>query len=741
LPHDGEIVCPAMSASDRSGIPVDSEVGVGLSRGINPGWICSRRLLRRELFTVKTWSGSMQKFCLSLGTLIVGGNLLIANTGPFNPEALPPTVNAQKKVHYVSVDGTFTPPNANWLADELRVLSGGDQATQAINIGGHQGLKVTGNYLNIADASFQEWADDDVIDILMQVYGDAALLNATGQPRNFNFLTGTLPEIATPVGGSIPVTAKNQKWNWVLFRIPNGIRPSDGSHYVGSIPANAQGATAAGGVNGGTIRFQGVPGLIFRFAAFGEQGAFGETNQVNVFATGEQCAPEPETNLAFIDFHKGMTNRLVLLNTGDQTVTAAENIGPAADRRRAVRPNGSYMNFAISDNYLGRPCNEPRNVRICVEVYDAPELAGMVFGPEAYATDALTGTGTYPAERRHKLEGSGQWVRRSFTVSAVNLKGINTGTLTGGPRLIFETPNIFISSFSLAVLRVGSHPLAGQDPLADCVEDPKICTDAYGNFVEFDLVAGTQNGLAPGSSGGDQEMIQEETGPANDRRLAIRPAFNDGTPGAAHRYMNFAIQNEALGPSSQPNARLGICVTYYDDPALVGASFRPEVYQSDRGGQLGLAFTPANSEVALEGTGKWRNAYFEIPDIKFNGVNQGPQAAARFVFSPTQAPYGKVGFSRVRYTVIRPCGPKAGVNLLADCQPADKPQLTARLNANRTIRFSWPMTATGFRLEESSSLVPANWTAVATAAVTEGTDNVVNISLAGGGARFYRLAK
>ena len=56
--------------------------------------------------------------------------------------------------------------------------------TQPITIGGHSGLKVTGSYLNIADASYQEWADDDTIDILMQVYGDAAVLNAAGQPRN-----------------------------------------------------------------------------------------------------------------------------------------------------------------------------------------------------------------------------------------------------------------------------------------------------------------------------------------------------------------------------------------------------------------------------------------------------------------------------------------------------------------------------------------------------------------------------
>src|SRR5207247_1222207 len=97
---------------------------------------------------------------------------------------------------------------------------------------------------------------------------------------------------------------------------------------------------------------------------------------------------------------------------------------------------------------------------------------------------------------------------------------------------------------------------------------------------------------------------------------------------------------------------------------LIGATFRPEVYQSDRSGLLTFAFTTADIAVPLEGTDAWRDAYFEIPDVKFNGVNQGPQAAARFVTS------GQIHFTRLRYAVIRPCGPMAGVNLLEGCKPA-----------------------------------------------------------------------
>jgi hypothetical protein len=289
--------------------------------------------------------------------LLAGAINLHAQTGPFDPEAWPPTKAADKKVHYVSVDSAFAPVSGTWLADELNILSGGDQITQAITIGGHTGVKVTGNYFNVADQMFDEWADDDTIDILMQVYGDAALLNAQGAPRNFNFLTGTLPELNVPVGGSLPVEAKNQM-ELVLFRSANGTRPSDGSHYVGSIPANAQGGTQFGGVNGGTIRAQGVPGLIVRLVAFGEQGAFGEPDQVNVFAAGETCDPEPATNLVFADISRSITNHLVVLNNVGQTVVYRDNVGPAGDQRRAVQATGRLMNLGILDNYLGKPCND-----------------------------------------------------------------------------------------------------------------------------------------------------------------------------------------------------------------------------------------------------------------------------------------------------------------------------------------------------------------------------------------------
>ncbi|MCZ6795967.1 MAG: hypothetical protein O7J95_20355 [Planctomycetota bacterium] len=587
----------------------------------------------------------------------------ILGQAPFDPEDWPATIDDSRIVHYVVTDFGLEPPSDTWLASALTILTGGDQVTEPIDIGGHGGLRLAGQYLNVRDKFFEEWADDEIIDILVQVYGDESVLGADGNPRNFQFLTGTLPELNTPVGGSIPAECRNRRWNWFLFRIVNGFR-ADGTHFVGSIPLDAQGNTSGGGVNGGTIRFQNVPGLKVRVVAFGEEGAFGEPDAINVCAPPDvMCPDEPETNLVSIDVNAGTSEHLEILDNGDQTVTFEDGVGPAGDLRRVVRPSGRFMNFGILDNYLGQPCNDPRAIKLCVEFYDDPDLIGAVFGPDAFATDDAGGTGFYPAASWHALAGSDAWVRRSWTVSGVNLRGVNTEPLTGGPRLTFEAASVAISKVEMALLRTGDHPLAGQDPLADCHSDPLICTDAYGNFAEFDLAAAVENGLAPGSSGGDQEMIIEEAGPAGDRRQAIRPALDDGTPGFTHQYLNFALVGEPFGPSSQPNAHLAICVTYYDDPGLTGATLRPQVYQVERGGTRTLGFASPGIAVSLEGTDEWRDAYWEIPEIKFNGVNQGPQAAARFVLN------GKIFVTRVQYAVIRPCGPSAGVNRLEECNP------------------------------------------------------------------------
>ena len=203
-------------------------------------------------------------------------------------ESWPRTVRADRTAHYISVDGALKPPGPQWIPS-LRILTGGDQPTEQVNVNGRAAVKVAGYKFNTADDQYPVWASEHTIDILVEFYGDGAFLNADGSPRYFNFLTGTLPDPIAVDGGVIPAEAKNGRWNWALFRIPNGLRHMDGGRLVGTINprASSDPAIAAvsrlSGQNGGTIRLDGLPGLIVRVVAFGQRGAFGEPDHVNRF--------------------------------------------------------------------------------------------------------------------------------------------------------------------------------------------------------------------------------------------------------------------------------------------------------------------------------------------------------------------------------------------------------------------------------------------------------------------------
>ena len=73
--------------------------------------------------------------------------------------------------------------------------------------------------------------------------------------------------------------------------------------------------------------------------------------------------------------------------------------------------------------------------------------------------------------------------------------------------------------------------------------------------------------------------------------------------------------------------------------------------------------------------------------MNFNGVNQGPQAVCRFETGPppgTSTP-AVIYVSRIRYDVIRPCGPFEGINML---------QSTSVTNTSTNLSLNWFGTAT-----------------------------------------------
>jgi len=420
-------------------------------------------------------------------------------------------------------------------------------------------------------------------------------------------------------------------------------------------------------VNSGTLRLQGIGvGLTVRAVALGPKGAFGTTNQINVFAAGTTCASEPSVNLTYVDFNASVTNHLVVINDASlgETYVQQSGVGPAGDLRTAIQSTSGLMNFGILSNYLGLPCNTPETVKLGLEVYDDPGLAGTQIAPAQFATDAQGDLGTY-AGSPYTLTGTGTWLKVGFWIASVDLEGVGTAPLTGGPTLSFVGGLPFIDRIELGMIRTGTNLLAGLDPAPDYFMNPLICSTNYGYYAEWDPRAGITNNVTVGSSGGDQNMVVAMVGPAGDQRLAEAPA-----PGSGNNNIQFALQNQVFGPSLQDNANVAIGITYYDDPSLAGAQIGLNAYQSFVNGIstiIGAPPAPWNARAVLKGTGQWVDAYFYLPNVNFYGVNQGPQSVVRLETSPavaTNLNTGDVYVSRIRYDVIRPCGPFEGINML-----------------------------------------------------------------------------
>jgi len=192
-------------------------------------------------------------------------------------------------------------------------------------------------------------------------------------------------------------------------------------------------------------------------------------------------------------------------------------------------------------------------------------------------------------------------------------------------------------------------------------------------------------------------MVVELAGPPQDQRLSLRP---DG----GNNNLQFQLLNQVFGPSYQDNADVAIGITYYDDPNLAGATLRPQVYQSWIYGVSTITFPTGqyNKRVTLQGTGSWRDAYFELPNVNFNGVNQGPQSVVRYQTTPANPAdptSGYVHVSRVRYNVVRPCGPYQGINMF---------QTLAITNGNSNVSVEWFGTAT----LQAAPLITGTWTDV-----------------------------
>lgn len=591
--------------------------------------------------------------------LLIGWLMAIAlavNAQGLDTTKWPPLTDFTAEVHYWSADGFLTGAipagKGTQFLDSLSVLTGGDQVTTDVVVGGLDAKKSESQYFNVADQFFDLWPDIASIDVLVLYFA-----NSESKRDNLGFLLGTLGNLHG-VGGYTFESVADQ-YQWRLFRVDNS-----GGWAGNQVDTGA----TAGGVNGGTIRLENTNGLIIRAVAFAPAGVFGEPEDINI-STEVEFNPDNYGIMAEWDINKGVKNGLDVyrVTSGDQEIVESPGIGPAGDQRKAIRPamdNGTdgtrdiYVNWEILNEIFGPTTQPSARFKIVAEYYDDPALTGTVFGPEAYYSVGNQ-IAFFPEAQRTVLEGSGKWKEALWYVTDVKLTGVNVPTQAAA-RFVFTGP-VYVSRLRLGVIRT-SGIYEGVDPIPNVYPfDP----DPYGIYAELDLNTGLVDNLDMSSSGGDQEYIIEEgIGPDNDKRRAVRPALGEGADSNFDRYMNFMIQNEVFGPISQPNAKIKMAYDYYDDPALAGERFGPEVYQTNVFGVVQIKFYPAENRLTLEGTGEWRTVAWVIDDVNFTGVNVSP-GAVRLWFSDNCAVY----ISRVRYAVIRPVGKNAGVDMLADIEP------------------------------------------------------------------------
>ena len=574
-------------------------------------------------------------------------------TQTLDTENWPPSTDFTQEVHYWSAGDYLTIPAGKGAKfnPSLSILTGGDQVTEDVSLAGKDGKKADSQYLNVADTAFDFWPDIPVVDVLVQYFA-----NSESKRSSFGFLLGQLGNLHGVSGFSFE--SVTDQWEWRLFRIDNS-----GGWLGNQTDAGIAGSNYAG-VNGGTLRFENVTNVTLRVVAFGPEGAFGDPALINA-AHEVTFDPDQYPIMAEWDYNKGIKTGIDLykVTTGDQQTVASDNIGPAGDKRKAVRPAMEisstpvdHMNWAILNEYFGPTSQPSTRIEIVVEYYDDPAQQGQTFGPDEYAS-AGNVTLNYPPDKGVTLEGSGKWKEAQWYISDVKFNGVNV-TPQGAARLKFSAP-IYISRLRLGVIRT-SGIWSGVDPIPGVYPfDP----DPYGIYAELDINKDVKDNLDMAASGGDQEWVTVEgVGPANDKRKAVSPALDKGTDTNFDRYMNFSILNEVFGPTSQPNLVFKVAVDYFDDPALAGQRFGPEVYQTNEYGTVKIKFFPDAQRLTLEGSGEWRTAAWEIDDVNLTGVNVGPQGAVRFWFTDGCA----VAISRVRYAVIRPVGKYKGVDKLAD---------------------------------------------------------------------------
>ena len=574
------------------------------------------------------------------------------NIGPFSPTNWPGSLptGTDGLVDYCVLDpnANFTPP-PGWN-DVLSLNLTTDHGPAVLGTYDYQQINSQG-YLSVQDPNWKNFENEPVIDILVQVYVPNT------PPATGDILEGQVgtPNTLYDAPFYPPANLDNEQWNWYLFEITNRIDQFS-NRTVGDTSFPPTSGGGYGGVNNGTLRFDSqFPYWAFRAIAFGPQGAFGTTNQVDQIPAPAYCPPEADENLAWVDFNQGQTNYLEVINNAGlgETYVMQSGVGPADDLRTAIQTTGCLMNFGILSNYLGYPCNPPLNMEVGIEFYDDPNLTGTIISPYQYATDPAGDVTSYTGLTYTTL-GTGKWLKLAFTIPAVDVAGVGTSPLTGGPTMEFSSLSPWIDRVELGVYQTGTNALAGQTPDPNYQLDPLVGQTNYGYYAEWNPSAGIIDNL--GTAG----FPVSYAGPTNNPLICEVPDLIS----AANYRIQFGLSNAVFGSYQQGNVDLVMSLTYYDDPALAGASFAlSEYFTWLVGGTTPdpvLPGLPYGAATVLQGTGTWTNSTFELPNVSLYGVYGSTAGNGVVIWEATT----NVRVSAAQLNAIRPAGPFEGIDYL-----------------------------------------------------------------------------
>jgi len=178
-------------------------------------------------------------------------------------------------VHYVSTDGAFAPPAPLALTRSFPYSTRRRPGDGAITIGGHNGVKETGNFLNVKDLTYTDGRRMTPLTFLVGRFTETRPAGRRGNLATSRILTGC-GSSASPSGARSPSSARTASGTGSSSGYPTtACEGRRRKRFVGSVPEPARSGQAPPGGESRRPRFRfggGCTGLIVRVGGLRREG-------------------------------------------------------------------------------------------------------------------------------------------------------------------------------------------------------------------------------------------------------------------------------------------------------------------------------------------------------------------------------------------------------------------------------------------------------------------------------------